>query len=107
MPAPRRNKSGTAEVNAPLSLNTETKALSHNLPLFEPVGADTSRPQRRGIEPSVEWILPKVSEFVGGGNLSPRRVPGLSGLSIQLSFVSFRAAGIRPYGLKMFNLVPF
>ena len=36
---PRRNKSGTAEVNAPLSLNTETKALFHNLPLFEPAGA--------------------------------------------------------------------
>ena len=65
---------------APLSLNTETKALSHNLPLFEPVGADTSRPQRRGIEPSVEWILPKVSEFVGGGNLSPRNVTEQSGM---------------------------
>ena len=30
--------------------------------------------------------------------MSPRRVPGLSGLSIQLTFVGFRAAGIRPYG---------
>ena len=29
---PRRNKSGTAEVNAPLSLNTETKALFYGRP---------------------------------------------------------------------------
>ena len=41
----------------------------------------------------------KSSEFVGGGNLSPRWVPGLSGSSVQLTFVTFRAAGIRPYGL--------
>ena len=70
------------------------------------VGADTSRPQRRGIELSVEWILPKAPEFVGGGNLSPRRVPGLSGSSVQLTFVTFRAAGIRPYALKTLYIVP-
>ena len=71
------------------------------------VGADTSRPQRTGPELPVEWMPPKVSEFVGGGNLSPRHVPGLSGSSIQLSFVGFRAANIRPYGLKTLNLLPF
>ena len=70
------------------------------------VGADTSRPQRRGIELSVEWTLPKVSAFVGGDNLSPRRVPGLSGSSVQLTFVGFRAAGIRPYALKVLDTVP-
>ena len=43
------------------------------------VGADTSRPQRRGIELPVEWTLPKTSEFVGGGNLSPRNVAEQSG----------------------------
>ena len=31
--------------------------------------------------------------------MSPRWVPGLSGSSVQLTFVTFRAAGIRPYGL--------
>ena len=41
----------------------------------------------------------KHSESVGGGNLSPRRLPGLSGSSVQLTFVTFRAANIRPYGL--------
>ena len=62
------------------------------------VGADTSRPPGIEIEWYVEWTSPKVSEFVGGGNLSPRRVPGLSVSSIQLTFVTFRAANIRPYG---------
>ena len=71
------------------------------------VGAAISRPQRYGPELSVERKPEKSSEFVGGGNLSPRRVPGLSGSSIQLTFVGFRAAGIRPYGLKVFNLLPF
>ena len=41
----------------------------------------------------------KSSEFVGGGNLSPRWVPGLSVSSVQLTFVTFWAANIRPYGL--------
>ena len=31
--------------------------------------------------------------------MSPRRVPGLSGSFIQLTFVTFRAANIRPYGV--------
>ena len=39
-----------------------------------PVGADTSRPQRDGIELPVEWTPPKVSESVGGGNLPTRNV---------------------------------
>ena len=51
--------------------------------------------------------ITKVSEFVGGGNLSPRRVLGLSGSSVQLSFITFRAANIRPYALKVFVLLPF
>ena len=71
------------------------------------VGADTSRPQRYGPELLIEWKPEKSSEFVGGGNLSPRRVPGLSGSSIQLTFVTFRAANIRPYELKMLYIVPF
>ena len=71
------------------------------------VGADISRPQSRGIELSVEWTLPKAFEFVGGGNLPLRRVPGLSGSSVQLSFITFRAAGIRPYELKALYTVPF
>ena len=72
-----------------------------------PVGADISRPQRDGPELPVERKPEKSSEFVGGGNLPLRRVPGLSGLSVQLSFITFRAAGIRPYALKTLNIVPF
>ena len=71
------------------------------------VEADTSRPQRDGPELPVEWKPEKSSEFVGGGNLPLRRVPGLSGSSIQLTFVTFRAANIRPYGLRMFYILPF
>ncbi len=41
----------------------------------------------------------KTIESVGGGNLSPRRLPKLSISSIQLTFVTFRAANIRPYGV--------
>ena len=71
------------------------------------VGAAISRPQRYGPELSVERKPEKSSEFVGGGNLSPRWVPGLSGWFVQLTFVGFRAADIRPYGLRMFEILPF
>ena len=33
--------------------------------------------------------------------MSTRRVPGLRGSSIQLSFITFRAAGIRPYEMVL------
>ena len=44
------------------------------------VGADTSRPQRRGSELLVEWKPPKSSAFVGGGNLPLRSVTRQSGM---------------------------